>query len=192
MIWSQRRKHHMGQTHKIQDRGKKKRKSKRRQLLKQVGHYVVTGGRRPPRIIRPARIFSICLHLYFLILTHIVFSVLAPSYIVVPGRLGPTLHILLRFPAWICIGFHIKPNKKKLNTYHAINGFRFDNFAQLLRQMWGNRGPELAIMGSRGLKTEKIKIVALNRLGIYEIFRPSAQRPHAPPSRSSRLAEPRP
>ena len=40
-------------------------------------HRVVGGGRRPPRIMCPASMFSICLRMYFLLLPHIVFSALA-------------------------------------------------------------------------------------------------------------------
>jgi len=40
-------------------------------------HHVVWGGRRPPHIMWPASTFSIFLRMYFLLLPHIVFSVLA-------------------------------------------------------------------------------------------------------------------
>ena len=51
------------------------------------------GGRRPPRTMWPASIFSICLCLYFLLWPDIVFSALAPYCIVFLGRLGPKTYI---------------------------------------------------------------------------------------------------
>jgi len=47
--------------------------------------HVVRGGRRPPGIIWPDSIFSICLRMYFLLLNHIVFSAFGPSCISGPA-----------------------------------------------------------------------------------------------------------
>jgi len=63
------------------------------------------GGRRPPHIMLPASIFSICLRLYFLLWPRIVFSALGPYCIVFLGRLGPninvcssSLYVLTKYP----------------------------------------------------------------------------------------------
>ena len=61
-------------------------------------HHVVMGGRRPPHIMWAAGTFRICLRMYFLLLTHIVFSAPGPYYVIFLSLLGPNIQYMVNFP----------------------------------------------------------------------------------------------